>query len=243
MLAFFASAGILPCIGLALIPTLPTRSYWLRGSSFSAGIMSPTDSWRRRGALGALDVNCNRIGSAGIKQAVAWPKLNESSSPVHVKILAGALPAPDVGALGSLVPPVGKKQVVDFTVQVNDKYRRPLRSGYFTLRAEDGEDLENPDKDGACFALTGDLRINCPSYMHLLPPVAGETVQRLWVTSFGIARAGSVVGIDLTGKLPARRLKTELVWPNAVEHVPQEFLAPLFGSLSLLTRVVNTFVL
>ena len=63
------------------------------------------------------------------------------------------------------------------------------------------------------------IRLATPSYMHLLPPVGGESIPRLWVTSFGMARSGSVVGIDLTGKLPARRLRTETVWPNAVEHV------------------------
>jgi hypothetical protein len=167
--------------------------------------------------------------SAGNKGELVWPKLDESTPPVHVKIFAGALPSPDVGALGSLVPPVGKKSVADYTVQVNDKYRRPMRSGYFPLRAAEGDRLEDVDINGACFALTGDLQLNCPSYMHILPPVAGESVQRLWVTTFGMARAGSVVGIDLTGKLPARRLKAELVWPNAVEHVPAEFLDALYG--------------
>jgi hypothetical protein len=155
--------------------------------------------------------------------------VEESTPPVHVKISVGASSRPDVGELGSLVPPVGKKTVADFTVNVNDKHCRPLRSGYYALRAEGGAEAAADAEDGARFALTGDLRLPCPSYMHLLPPVAGESIQRLWVTSFGMARTGSVVGIDLTGKLPARRLRTEFVWPNAVEHVPAEFLAPLFG--------------
>jgi len=158
-----------------------------------------------------------------------WPTLDESAPPVHVKIAAGALVEPDVGALGSLVSPVGKKIVTDYTVQVNDKVCKPLRSGYFPLRAAVGERIDKSNLTGAEFALTGDLRLNCPSYMHLLPPVAGESVQRLWVTSFGMARSGGVVGLDLTGKLPARRLKLELAWPNAVEHVPADFLRPLFG--------------
>jgi hypothetical protein len=155
--------------------------------------------------------------------------MEESTVPVHVKIADGASSQPDVGQLGSLVPPVGKKTVADFSVQVNDKNCRPQRSGYFSLQAQGGEDSEAGAQDAARFALTGDLRLATPSYMHLLPPVGGESIPRLWVTSFGMARSGSVVGIDLTGKLPARRLRTETVWPNAVEHVPAEFLAPLFG--------------
>jgi len=165
---------------------------------------------------------------AGSKK-LRWPTLDEATPPVHVKIAAGAQSAPDLGSLGSLVPPVGKKTIADYAVQVNDKHRKPLRSGYFPLRAAGGDRIENTDLEGARFALTGDLRISCPSYMHLLPPVAGESVQRLWITSFGMARAGGVVGLDLTGKLPALRLRTELVWPNSVEHVPRDFLAPLFG--------------
>ena len=171
---------------------------------------------------------CRAPHIAGSNQ-IQWPTLDEVTPPVHVKIAASAQSAPDVSSLGSLVPPVGKKTIADYAVQVNDKFRKPLRSGYFPLRVAYGDRIEGADLEGARFALTGDLRIGCPSYMHLLPPVAGESVQRLWITSFGMARAGGVVGLDLTGKLPALRLKTELAWPNAVEHVPEDFLAPLFG--------------
>ena len=143
--------------------------------------------------------------------------------------MSGVQVASDVGSLGSLVPPAGKKTITDYTVQVNDKVRRPLQSGYFPLRAQPGERIDAVSLEGARFALTGDLRLGCPSYVHLLPPVAGESVQRLWITSFGMARSGGVVGVDLTGKLPARKLRTEFVWPNAVEHVAGEWLAPLFS--------------
>ena len=180
--------------------------------------------------LRSLTSAAHRNGSAGSKQgSPLWPSMEESVVPVHVKIADGASSQPDVGQLGSLVPPVGKKTVADFSVQVNDKNCRPQRSGYFSLQAQGSEDSEAGTQDAARFALTGDLRLATPSYMHLLPPVGGESIPRLWVTSFGMARSGSVVGIDLTGKLPARRLRTETVWPNAVEHVPAEFLAPLFG--------------
>ena len=158
-----------------------------------------------------------------------WPTLDQSSPPVHVRIMVGAQSKENVGALGTLVPPVGKKMVPDYSVAVNDRIRKPLASGYFPLRPAAGERIDKAPLAGARFALTGDLQIGCPSYMHLLPPVASESVQRLWVTSFGIARAGSVVGLDLTGKLPARRLRTEFAWPNAVEHVPAEFMQGMFG--------------
>jgi len=230
VVALFA-AGILPCIGFS--PTLSQSSV--------AGAKAPAFCRTPKGHLHiCTDSAYDRKSSAAIRMAISqrsestknpppWPTLDESAPPVHVRITAGALVEPDVGALGSLVAPVGKKTVTDYTVQVNDKACKPLLTGYFPLRAVAGERLDKSDLAGAQFALTGDLRLNCPSYMHLLPPVAGESVQRLWVTSFGMARSGSVVGLDLTGKLPARRLKTQLVWPNAVEHVPADFLSDLFG--------------
>ena len=92
-----------------------------------------------------------------------WPTLDQSSPPVHVRIMVGAQSKINVGALGTLVPPVGKKMVPDYSVAVNDRIRKPLASGYFPLRPAAGERIDKAPLAGARFALTGDLQIGCPS--------------------------------------------------------------------------------
>ncbi|KAJ1495011.1 hypothetical protein T484DRAFT_1763724, partial [Baffinella frigidus] len=163
---------------------------------------------------------------ARVQKPVDFPGMEETYEALHVRIKTGIddkLRTPGV-QVGS-------------DVWVNDKLRRagtwrersagtlgrdpiPLSPPQTAadIQETEGESYSTAPPPPTHFTMLGELRLACPSYLHILPPVASDAGSRLWVTNFGIARTGTVLGIDLTGTQQARRVTTEFQWPNAVEH-------------------------
>ena len=128
--------------------------------------------------------------------------------PIHVKILRKG-------------DSLERKHVTDYTkslVFVNDTYRCALRSGIVPLCGADAY-RDRRDDDRTLFTLLDEFRFESPGFMHLLPAINDRDQARLWVTNFGLTIRGHVLGIDLTGQLPARKCKAPFVWPNSVEFV------------------------
>ena len=127
------ATGILPSIGFAPVPSGPgASSPLLRQGGFLPGWSGTTDEVpRMRVACAArMTLSQQPRRQEGNDDTQVWPTLDQSCPPVHVRIMVGAQSKENVGALGTLVPPVGKKMVPDYSVAVNDRIRKPLASGY-----------------------------------------------------------------------------------------------------------------
>jgi len=166
------------------------------------------------------------VTSSGPVKGLAWPTLEDTCDALHVRIVTG-------------IDDKTRKLQVGSDVFVNETLRRALGKGpvplsppILTLPSDTYLSKETAPPPPH-FTILGELRLSCPSYMHLLPPVARDELQRLWVTNFGMARPGSVVGIDLTGTREARRVGADFAWPNAVEHVPEGAVPSVKGGAIL----------
>ena len=158
--------------------------------------------------------NSCQVQSLIPKQAIAEHSVvnwlfDWTQRPIHVKILRKG-------------DSLERKFVSDYTkslVFVNDTYRCALRSGIVPLCGTDAY-RDRRDDDKTLFTLLDEFRFESPGFMHLLPAIDKSDEARLWVTNFGLTIGGRVVGIDVSGQLPAKKCKAPFVWPNSVEYVP-----------------------
>ena len=144
---------------------------------------------------------------------IVWPT-DEGMQPLHVKVLRE-----DAS--------IDREQVPDYTksfVFINDTYRRALRNGVVPLCGED-QWRDHRDDPKMLFTMLDEFRFMSPGYVQLLPPVSKGDTRRLWLTNFGMTIRGCVIGVDVSGRLPARRCRASFVWPNAVEFVEAGFFS------------------
>eukprot|EP00960_Hanusia_phi_P007913 226850-Hanusia_phi.AAC.3 len=154
-------------------------------------------------------------GSAGDTRKELLEDPEQMCSPMHVQIktkMEAADASKDIGSLGLLRLPLQSKNQLDFQVFLNDSLKKPSHAGWVPLGSGDADRSSH-------FSVLGNMRYEKPGFLHILPPVANETMRRLWMTGFGLARPGSVVGVDVRGREATRKCSTEFLWPNSVEHV------------------------
>uniref|UniRef100_A0A6U5YY65 EF-hand domain-containing protein n=1 Tax=Guillardia theta TaxID=55529 RepID=A0A6U5YY65_GUITH len=166
-------------------------------------------------AVSDVDATPAASQSAGGDEREPVGDLEQICSPMHVQIktkIEAADMSKDIGSIGLLRLPLQTKSQLDFHVFLNDTIKKPSHAGWVSLDSGDADRASQ-------FSVLGNMRYEKPGFLQILPPVADETMQRLWMTGFGLARPGSVVGVDVRGRDATRKCSTEFLWPNAVEHV------------------------